>query len=155
MFAVEVDVKKIFLITTRVFALLTGTLCLTACSTPEITARTFYTSRKDLASYVVDTPDPEKATIGLGQVIWVRWVCPDTDSETAIDATIRFKDGSEKNIVSPIDARYGWLMLEIPSEEHKEKGDILSYKILLKQGSEILASTQHKLWVEQIKITEG
>jgi hypothetical protein len=146
---------KRFVMTKRLFALLTGMLCLTACSTPEISARTFYTSRRDLASYVVDTPDPEKTTIGLGQVIWVRWVCPETDSETAIDAIIRFKDGSEKNIVSPVDTRYGWLMLEIPSDERKEKGDILSYKILLKRGSETLASTQHKLWVEPIKITEG
>ena len=61
-------------------ALLFGIICLTGCSTPEIKARTFYTSRKDLASYVIDTPDPEKRTIGQGQVIWVRWTCPQVDS---------------------------------------------------------------------------
>jgi hypothetical protein len=135
--------------------LATGMLCLTACSTPEIKARTFYTSRRDLASYVVDTPDPEKTTTGLGQVIWVRWTCPHTDPETVIEAAIRFKKGAERHSLHPVDARYGWLMLEVPSDERKEKGDILSYKILLKHGSEVLASTQHKLWVEAITITEG
>ena len=134
--------------------LFVGLFCLTACSTPEIKARTFYTSRKDLASYVIDTPDPEKTTIGLGQVIWVRWTCPHVDPTTVVDATIRFKNGSERHSVYPVDTQYGWLTLEIPSDEHKERGDILSYKILLKRGDEILATTQHKLWVERITITE-
>lgn len=134
--------------------LLCGIFCLTACSTPEIKARTFYTSRKDLASYIIDTPDPEKRTIGLGQVVWVRWTCPQVDPETVVDATIRFKNGSERRIITPIDARYGWLTLEVPSDERKEKGDILSYKILLKRGEETLASTQHKLWVESITVVE-
>jgi len=135
-------------------ALLCGIICLTGCSTPEIKARTFYTSRKDLASYVIDTPDPEKRTIGQGQVIWVRWTCPQVDSETFIYATIRFKNGPERQIVLPVDARYGWLSLEVPSDERKEKGDILSYKILLKRGEETLATTQHKLWVEPIMVSE-
>ena len=144
-----------FVKTKGLFALLTGILCLTGCSSPEIKARTFYTSRRDLASYVIDTPDPEKTTTGLGQVIWVRWECPQVDSETVVDATIRFKKGGDRHDVYPIDSRYGWLEIEVPSDERKEKGDILSYKILLKHGTETLASTQHKLWVEPITITEG
>ena len=134
--------------------LLAGFMCLTACSTPEISARTFYTSRRDLASYVIDTPDPEKTTMGIGQEIWVRWICPQVDPQTVIDTTIRFNDRSERHAVYPVDSRYGWLTLEVPSDEHKEKGDILSYKILLKHGDEVLASTQHKLWVEAVTITD-
>ena len=134
--------------------LLTAVICLTACSTPEISARTFYTSRKDLASYVIDTPDPEKTSMGLGQAIWVRWICPQVDPDTVIDATIRFDNSSERHDIYPVDSRYGWLTLDIPSDERKEKEGILSYKILLKHGDEILASTQHKLWVEKINISE-
>ena len=137
----------------RAFALVLGLVALTACSSPEIKARSFYTSRKDLASYVLDTPDPEKSTMGLGQVVWVRWVAPRVEEGVVIDATMRFKDGSEKNTVYPVDSKWGWLMIEIPSKERTEKGDLLSYKILLRRNDEVLASTQHKLWVEKVEIT--
>jgi hypothetical protein len=129
-------------------------LCLTACSSPQLKARTFYTSRKDLASYVLDTPDPEKSTTGLGQVIWVRWLTPRFEKDTVIDATIRFKDGTEKNTVYPLSTRGGWLMIEIPSEEREEHGNLLCYKILLRRGNTILTSTKHKLWVEKIDIKD-
>lgn len=45
-------------------------------------------------------------------------------------------------------------MLDVPSEERVEKGDILSYKIVVRHNDEILASTQHKLWVEKVEIRD-
>lgn len=129
-------------------------LCLTSCTSPGVTARTFYTSRRDLASYVLDTPDPDKTTSGLGQVIWVRWTCPKVDPEMVIDATLRFKDGTERNNVYPVDSRYGWLMIEVPNDEYKKKGDILSYKIVLRRNTDILATTEHKLWVDAVVISD-
>jgi hypothetical protein len=138
----------------RAFVLFLGLVSLTACSSPRIQARSFYTSRKDLASYVLDTPDPEKSTMGLGQVIWVRWIIPHVEEGVVIDATLRFKNGSEKNTVYPLSSKWGWLMIEIPSEERAEKGDLLSYKILLRRNDEILSSTKHKLWVEKVEIKD-
>lgn len=138
----------------RIFTLLLGLICLTACSSPHVKARTFYTSRKDLASYILDTPDPEKSTMGLGQVIWVRWETPHVEDDSVIDATVRFTDGSEKNTIYPVDSRWGWLMIEIPSQERTEKGDLLSYKILLRNNEKVLSSTQHKLWVEKVEIKD-
>ena len=138
----------------RAFALLFGLLFLTACSSPTITARSFYTSRKDLASYVLDTPDPEKSTMGLGQTVWVRWMVPTVEEGLVIDATLRFKDGSEKTSIYPIDSKWGWLMIEVSSEERTQRGDLLSYKILLRHNDEILASTLHKLWVEKVEIKD-
>lgn len=139
----------------RTYILLLGCVLLTACSSPHITARSFYTSRKDLASYVLDTPDPEKTTMGLGQVIWVRWAAPRAGAGVVIDATIRFTDGSEKQTVYPVDSKRGWLMIEISSDERAVKGDILSYNIILRRGNEILARTQHKLWVEKVEIKDA
>lgn len=136
------------------FFVVIGCLLATACSSPYISARSFYTSRKDLASYVLDTPDPDKTTMGLGQLIWVRWKAPRAENDLVIDSTLRFTDGSEKNTVYPVDPHGGWLMIEISSEERKEKGDLLSYTILLRRDGEILASTQHKLWVEKVEIVD-
>lgn len=138
----------------RTFFSLLAFVFLSGCTTPQVNARTFYTSRKDLASYILDTPDPEKTTMGLGQVIWVRWYCPKIESGTVIDATLRFNNGTEKNQTYPVDERKGWLMVDIPSEEHKEKGDIVSYKILLRHNNDILASTRHKLWVEKVEVKD-
>jgi hypothetical protein len=92
--------------------------------------------------------------MGLGQVIWVRWVAPRVEKGLVIDATIRFKDASEKTMVYPVTTKRGCLMIEIPSEEHAEKGDVQSYKILLRRNDEILASTKHKLWVEKVEIKD-
>ena len=148
--------KRVFLLrcVVRSFFFLLGCLFLTSCSAPHVTARTFYTSRKDLASYILDTPDPEKTTIGLGQVIWVRWAAPRAANGVVIDATLRFTGGSEKNTVYPVDSIGGWLMIEIPAEERKERGDLLSYNILLRRNDETIAKTQHKLWVEKIEIKD-
>ncbi len=135
--------------------ILLGCLFLCACSSPYVAARSFYTSRKDLASYVLDTPDPEKTSMGLGQLIWVRWKAPQTDNDLVIDATLRFTDGSEKAISYSLDGKGGWLMIEIPAEERQQRGSLLSYKIILRHNKEILASTQHKLWVEKVEIMDS
>ena len=129
----------------KIVVLLLGLLSITACTSPEIKARSFYTSRKDLASYMLDTPDPDKTSTELGQVIWVRWFCPTLDPETVIDATLRFKDFSERHQTYPVQSRYGWLMIEVPSNEYAEKGGIIGYDILLRRGEDTLASTAHKL----------
>ncbi len=130
-------------------------LCLCAgCSKPTVSARSFYTSRADLASYAIDTPDPEKASKGLGQAIWISWRCPSLDKETMMDVTLRFVNGKERKVSYPIDQRIGWFMVEITPEERKETDGLLSYFIQLRRGDTPLATTQHKLWVEKIEIKE-
>ena len=103
---------------------------------------------------MLDTPDPDKTTAGLGQAIWVRWLCPSFDQETVIDATLRFKDRSECHQLYPIQSSYGWLMIELSPDEYAQKGDIASYRLLLRHGDTILASTMHKLWVDTVEIKD-
>ena len=60
---------------------------------------------------------------------------------------------------SSVDGCLGWkaseaLLRSAYAKAIEGKGDILSYKILLKYGDEVLASTQHKLWVEAVTITD-
>ena len=138
----------------KFFLSLFSLVCLTSCSSPSIKARSFYTSRQDLASYMLDTPDPDKTTTGLGQVLWVRWFCPQIDDEIVIDATLRFKDESDRHEIYPVQSRYGWLMIEIPTDERTKKGDLVSYNIVLRRANTILTSTKHKLWVEKIEIKD-
>ena len=103
---------------------------------------------------MLDTPDPDKETTGLGQMIWVRWACPSVEEGMAINATLRFKDSSERHEIYSIDSRYGWLMIQVPSDEYAQTGGILSYQILLRHNDETLASTTHKLWVEKVEVSD-
>jgi len=139
----------------KTLLLLTSSLFLAACSTPTVTARTYYTSRTDLASYVLDTPDPLKETKGLGQLIWVRWSTPSLENTPVLSVRIRFAKGSQKDETYPIDRKYGWLMVEIPHQEREERGEIQSYSIQMKSNEQTLAQTQHTMWVEKIEIQDS
>jgi len=121
---------------------------------PSVCARTFYTSRNDLAAYVIGTPDPQIATKGLGQSIWVRWTAPKAHENTHLDVTIRFNDESERHETYPIHNRFGWVMVEIKDTEYKEKKGLAAYSISLREGETILATTKHKMWVDKIEIKD-
>jgi hypothetical protein len=129
-------------------------LALTGCMGPSVQAQSFYTSRRDLASYVIDTPDPEKSTKRLGQKIWVTWHTPRYDEDTRLDVSIRFVDGRERKEVHPITSKIGEMYIQISPREVAATDGLLSYKIQLMQKDQVLATTKHKLWVEKIEISE-
>jgi hypothetical protein len=135
-------------------ALLLVMFMVTSCTGPKVRARSFFTSKKDLASLVVDTPDPEKSTKKLGQVVWVRWRVASTEEPTTLDVRLRFQDESERRVQYPITDTRGSLLIEIPPEERLSKGGLLSYQILLLQNEKTIASTRHKLWVEKVEIKD-
>jgi hypothetical protein len=138
----------------RIYITALSALLLAGCSKPTVSARTFYTSRNDLAAYVIGTPDPQIATKGLGQSIWVRWTAPELCEKTHLDVTIRFNDASERHETYPVANKFGWIMVEIKDTEYKKKKGLASYSISLRKGEIILASTQHKMWTDKIQIED-
>jgi len=129
-------------------------LVLSSCAQPKLQVRTFYTSRNDLASYVLDTPDPLKSTKGLGQTVWIRWSGRNLPNETHLDVTLRFNDLSERHEQYPLSSTCGWIMVDIPDHEYKQKGGLLSYAIKLRTKDEVLATSYHKMWTDKIEIQE-
>jgi hypothetical protein len=127
---------------------------LSACSSAKVRARTLYTSRNNLASRILDTPDPAKETTKIEQLVWIRWNNPKQCSNLALDVTIRFKNGMERHEQHPVEGLFGTLTIKVSSAELQEKGPLLSYQILLKSGSQVIASTKHKLWVEKVEIAD-
>lgn len=127
---------------------------LTGCMKPSVQARSSYTSRRDLASYVIDTPDPEKSTKRLGQRIWVTWDTPTYDDNTHIDVFLRYQDGQERKEIHPVSSRIGEMYVEISPREVALTGGLLSYKINLVQKDQVLATSKHKLWVEKVEISD-
>lgn len=88
-------------------------------------------------------------------MVWVRWRCPKLTENTRLFVTLRFHDGLERNEQYPIDRRRGWLKVEITPQEKKEHNGLLSYRIELREGEKVLSATQHKLWVQSIKVEES
>jgi hypothetical protein len=127
---------------------------LTSCGSAKVRARTLYTNRSNLASRILDTPDPLKGNTGLGQCIWVRWNVPKQYNDLQLDVTIRFENKTERHELFPVQGLFGTLSIEISPSEYLEKGPLLSYQILLKSGDCVVASTRHKLWVEKIEILD-
>jgi hypothetical protein len=142
------------LIAVRFFILIFSLFALSACSAAKVRARTLYTDRSFLASRIRDTPDPAKGSTGQGQLLWIRWNVPENYTDLHLDAIIRFTDKTDRTEQIPLKGLFGAESIEISSTEFTEKGPILSYQILLKNGEKTLASTKHKLWVEKIIITD-
>jgi hypothetical protein len=87
-------------------------------------------------------------------MIWVRWNCSKPTAETLLDVTLCFTDGTRRHEQYPIIRRHGWLKIEISAQERKEHKGLLSYRIELRQGESIIATTQHKLWVTPIEVKD-
>lgn len=136
----------------RSFLLIIALFTLTACSSAKVRARTLYTNRSNLASRILDTPDPAKGATGLGQCIWIHWNVSQQYDDLKLDVTIRFENKTERHEQFPVQGLFGTQTVEIPSSEYTENGPLLSYQILLLSGERVIASTKHKLWVEKIEI---
>ena len=132
--------------------LIASLFSLSGCTSPYVQAQTLYSSRKNLASYSIDTPDPEKETRRLSQEIWVQWRTPERYDDLALDTTIRFEDNSEIHNRYPLSGRFGDFLIKISPEDYQTKGSILSYRLLLQRGEETIFETKHKMWVDPIVV---
>lgn len=139
----------------------TAQFFLTGCSHSYVSSRVYPYTRKDLASYHLDTPDPVKATMLPTQVIAIDWKLPLSALRKGTDqyklvAFIRYQDETEKQVEIPVTSIFGKTRIEIDPQEANgsPKGGIKSYKILLMRNSEVIAQSRHKLWEDKIKIEE-
>lgn len=133
------------------YVLYVALLLLTSCSRGPLSVQTEYWRQKDLASYIVDTPDPQKQEPIFGQRIRISWSTAAKDPLT-LNVTIRLKNGDEIHDVYPLKKPTGELIVPVVGDNFTQKGGILSYKIILLSGSEVIAETHHRFWVELIKV---
>lgn len=126
-----------------------------SCSQAPLSVQTEYFRPKDLASSVIGTPDPDKEADIFGQRIRICWSLSKEDfSKGAVELVIavRLKNSDEQTRTYPITTRSGELTYPVVGPDFFEKGGVLSYSIQLQAGTEILAESKHRFWVDKVVV---
>jgi hypothetical protein len=125
-----------------------------SCSHPSLHIRSEYFSKKDLASFAVDTPDPLKDTNYFGQRLTISWNVPSALLKTApveVRLIVRLANGEERTCHIPIEKSFGFTLYPIVGDDYTKKGGLQSYYAELKADGKPIAKSRHKFWVEKIK----
>ena len=121
------------------YLLLLFCLAFTACKSAPLTVQTEYWGRHDLASYVVDTPDPNKNSQEFGQRLRINWSISKevfTKAPCSLDITVRLKNGQEYKETHPLESASGEFIYPIVGVDYYQKGGLLSYQIeLVSEGT--------------------
>jgi hypothetical protein len=126
---------------------------LAGCTIEKLNVRTEYLSHENLASYIVETPDPLLNNPPIGQQLIVSWSLPKNylDYEDLhLEITMRFRNREQivKNIC--VTKVSGMFIYKLLNNEFIEKEGIQTYKVELIGGGEVLECWRHQLWVELI-----
>jgi hypothetical protein len=133
-------------------------LTLTACNKPTLSVRSEYYGRNHLASVHVDTPDARKESHAFGQRLMISWsVSESTFEEGSLELIVQvaLKNGEIKTSKVVLTQRQGQTFYPVFGKDYTKKGGIESYRVELQSKGQIVAKSQHKLWVERIKITQS
>ena len=127
---------------------------LVSCSTsPHLEVTNQYWSRKDLASFIVNTPDPSKNDPIFGQRLIMSWsVSKKTFDSGPLELLIKVKLKNNEQIdqIIPLKETSGSYYFPIYGDDFTKKGGLLSYFVELKSNGETIGVCRHKLWVEPI-----
>ena len=131
-------------------------LILCGCHSRHISVQTQYLTRSDLASFYIETPDPQLRCPVFGQRLLVQWhfaECYFKNQNLSLEITIRFGDRSEitQNVAS-LENRYGYYIYNILGDDYCTRDGIKTYKVNLLANGEIIETWHHQLWVELITL---
>lgn len=141
----------------RIAVFLFLALLSTSCKRPTLAVESGYFTRKDLASYQVGTPDPNKLNPIFGQRLYITWnVTPQEFAQGPLELHIMAnlkKEGTLDKKV-PLDRASGSYTFSIAGDDYTKKGGLLSYKVTLLSDNKEIALSRHKFWVEELKFSE-
>ena len=129
-------------------------LFLSGCTSATLTVRTLYSSADKLPSVRVDTPDPLKPLQGRSHILFVEWTSPKNPSPL-LDIMLRFQDETIIHEQKSLQGTFGTMSYEIDQSRIREHGSFLSYRMALVKDGKELASSEHKLWVTPIDMSEN
>lgn len=123
---------------------------LSSCCPQTLRVETRYYSWEDLASRQVGTPDYRLQDPPFGQKIIVHWNIDEPLDEAEIVIKIRYTNREFDELSIPITKCKGSYIYKILNCDYLGKGKILSYKVELWNGNELIECKKHALWVELI-----
>lgn len=128
-------------------------LLLTSCTYQRLSVQTAYLSRESLASYYVQTPDPQLDTPPIGQRLIISWCIPKNFldyPDLHLQITVRLRNREQETRQVPLTKTRGTYLYEILNEKFCQSGGIRTYKIDLIGHNCVLEKWQHPLWVDSI-----
>jgi hypothetical protein len=141
----------------NVIKLLIGAIFLTSCSLNKLSVRTDYLSHENLASYIINTPDPLLDNPPIGQRLIVNWLIPNTClklGDLHIDVVIRFRNKEEVSETFAVHSSSGQYIYKLLNTRYLETEGIQTYKVELKSGNTLIEEWRHQLWVELIRFDQ-
>lgn len=120
--------------------------------------RTEYLSHENLASYIINTPDPLLDNPPIGQRLIISWAVPQSTlnmDDLHIEVTIRFRNKEEVHESFRVCALSGQYIYKILNARFLETDGIQTYKVELKSGDTIIEEWRHQLWVELIRFDKS
>lgn len=129
-------------------------LLLANSCTGGLSVRTDYFTQENLASFYVETPDPNLYRPFTNQRLIISWYLSTEKikrENLELRAVVRLKNLHEEKIVEPIHKRTGFYIFQLNQEQLRCSGGILTYKVEIWSGDCLLEVWQHPLWVELIQ----
>lgn len=129
------------------------TLILSSCASRHLFIQTQYVTEEILASYYVETPDPQLEDPPIGQRLLVQWSLPKSYGnyrDLTLRLTVRFYDRTEEVINIPIRKQRDSYYYSVINEKYCKTKGILTYKAELLGGGCVLETFRHQLWKELI-----
>ena len=123
-----------------------------SCSSRMLSVRTTYFTEENLASYRVQTPDPDLYKPMIEQRLIFTWSLPKKTclQDTHLNIKIRFKNYKEENLRIKVHDKNGYYIYKVNEEKLRDSGGILTYKGEILIGEKLLETWYHPLWVELI-----
>jgi hypothetical protein len=128
---------------------------LSSCCRSSLTVQTDYLTHRNLASYYVGTPDPRQNVPAVGQRLIISWMVPKSYfgyENLHLEIAIRFRNREEVTEIFHILKTRGTYVFILLNEDYFTKKGILTYKVNLIGGNQILETWQHSMWVELITV---
>lgn len=139
----------------RLFLLYLACIGLSGCSEPLISAQTQYITRQGLASYRIQTPDPNLNHPVLGQRLIIKWCLPDSFmsyQDLSLMVFMRLHNQTQNTLVIPVCKNKDTYIFTLPGDVFCETEGLVSYKIDLIGHGCVLSEWRHQLWAEPINV---
>jgi hypothetical protein len=130
-------------------------LFLSSCTSQHLSIQTDYLSRKKLASYYVNTPDPAQNYPLVGERLTLSWSFPTSYMayhDLHLKLTIRYGNRTEEVKIYPIYKPRDLVSFVLRDQEYISRRGIFTYKTEIIGNGNVLETWYHQMWVELITI---
>lgn len=129
-------------------------LLLCSCTRSNLTVQTDFLSRKSLASYYVDTPDPNQNHPPLGERLIIHWSLPPSFQsfpDLQLNLTVRFGNRTEITETYRLNKLCGYQVYKLSGDQYIAKRGIFTYKATISSHEKILETFTHQMWINLIQ----